>query len=80
MGNRSLLVSSLMLVYVPNDAFDLGMADRDPQVAAAEKDEVERFQTVRTDQRSDWNEWVSRGQRLVSCILSTRHSRMSQAP
>jgi hypothetical protein len=44
-----------MLVYVPNDAFDLGMLKRS-QVAAAEKYEVERFQTVRTDQRSDWNE------------------------
>lgn len=48
MGSRSLLASSLMLVYVPNDAFDLGMLKRS-WVAAAEKHKVKGFAIVKTD-------------------------------
>jgi hypothetical protein len=47
-GSRSVLASSLMLVYVPNDAFDLGMM-KCFYVAASEDHEPEKFRTVRTD-------------------------------
>lgn len=49
-GNRSLLVSSLMLVYVLNDAFDFGMMKRF-YVAASEEHKGGQFGAVKTDPR-----------------------------